>query len=88
MDSFAALPVFAESDEIKAIHSALSKANEISTQAMVLKVEAMLVTASKNRLRRTQRDLVAAQLAEIAGSEIDENLVQPGLLAFAKSTLA
>ena len=82
------LPVFVDSDEIKAITSAMSAASEISTKASVLKVEAMLITASKNRLRRKQRDLVAAQLAEIAGSEIDETLIQPGLLAFAKSILA
>ena len=92
MDQYGSLPQLQSQDEGEALKK-LSSAHETATKscsaATAMKIEAMLVHASRSKLKKTQRDLVAAQLAELAGSDlVEENQIHTVLMTFARGTLA
>lgn len=75
-------------EEIDGLRSQLSRAIGRSAKASELKIEAMLVQAYKSSIKATQRDLVTAQLAAIAGADdLQESCIQPSLLAWGKGVL-
>ena len=92
LDQYGSLPQLQGHDEgepLKKLNSAYDSANKSCSNAGAMKIEAMLVHASRSKLKKTQRDLVAAQLAELAGSDlVEENQIHPKLMSFARSTLA
>ena len=66
----------------------IAESEKLRTSAQILKVEGMLVHAAKTKLKKTQRELVQVQMTEIAATdELEESMLQPALLAFAKSLM-
>ena len=54
----------------------------------MLKIEAMLIHAGKTKLKKTQRDLINAQVSEVgAVGFLDESMFQPALLKWANAQL-
>ena len=72
-------------EELKDATDACSSA---CASATILKVEAMFIQAYRTKLRKTQKELLAGQFAELAGCEgVSEQMVQPALLRFAQAAL-
>ena len=69
------------------LHELMKSAKETVHAAGVLKIEAMLVQAHRTKIRRTQRELIGAQFAEMAKLDLPETDIHPALLSFAKAIL-
>lgn len=70
------------------LEAAVGDASKLRTEAALLKIEGMLMHAAKTKLKKTQRELVSQQMAEVASmDDIDEGMIQPTLLKFAHSLL-
>lgn len=92
LDQYGSLPPFERFEEgaaLKQLQSAHETATKSCSGAMAMKIEAMLVHALRSKLKKTQRDLVAAQLADLAGTDlVEESQIHPALMVFARSTLS
>lgn len=70
------------------IADAMTTAQSLLVSAFVLKAEAMLVTAAKCKVKKTQLGLIEIQMSHIAAiDEVDESMIEPNLLSWAKSLL-
>lgn len=69
------------------LREATVEVSDLCVLALVFKVEAMLLQAAKGRVRKTQKEIVQLQFADIAGHDLDESLVHPALLTFGRSLL-
>ena len=68
--------------------SAIDAADTCISKAYVLKIEAMLIHAGKTKLKKTQRDLINAQVSEVgAVGFLDESMFQPALWKWANAQL-
>ena len=75
------------SEQQTLMSTAVSESRGGAHRAWVTKVEALLVQAAKCKVRKTQKEFVVAQYAELAGQGIDETLVQPQLIQWSKTML-
>lgn len=74
--------------DVSALISEVKGATDMVKDAHASKVEAMLVQAFKSSVKATQKDLVLAQVANIAGNEfLTEAAIQPALLSWGKNLL-
>ena len=89
MDRYSTVGFLSGNTDLKALGEAISSSQSCSKFAATVKIEAMITQATKAKVKKTQRDLAAAQLSEIAGSEdIVETDLEPHLLTFAKEALS
>ena len=81
--------LFKDSEKMASLVEGLDKANRAFKEATIVKIEAMLTQATKAKVKKTQKDLVQAQMVELAGSDsVSESDIQTHLLAFAKAALS
>lgn len=89
VERYSALQPFKGRSEFATLEASLLAAEACTVQAAVLKIEAMLIHAGKTKLKKTQKELINAQMTEVASSDfLSEDLFQPSLLKWAKSHLS
>ena len=70
------------------LQAAVEDAARTCVTAGVCKVEALMVQASKAKVKKTQKEIITAQFQDMAGSgDIDESMVHPALIAFGRNFL-
>lgn len=85
------MPAFQQEDPRKGLEelkAAVDDCSSTCSAAIILKVEAMFIQAYRTKLRKTQKELLAGQFAELSGCEgVSEQMVHPALLRFAQAAL-
>ena len=88
LDRYSKLPPFEQREELKSLETSITEADVGVRQATVLKIEAMLIHAGKTKLKKTQKDLIESQMAEVASVDfLEDSLFQPALWKWAKGHL-
>jgi hypothetical protein len=89
VDRFGALQPFKAREELATLQAAIAEADACVREACVLKIEAMLIHAGKTKLKKTQRDLINAQVSEVASLDfLEDSMFQPALWKWANAHLS
>ena len=70
------------------MNDAATKIKALHTQGVVLTIEALLCHALNIKAKANAREIIRAQLAELAGRSLSEDLIEPNLLAEAKGQMS
>lgn len=73
--------------KLSSLKTCVTGARKVLEAAASLKIEAMFVQAHRTKIRKTQKELIGNQFADMASCDIPESLIQPLLLKFAKNLL-
>ncbi|CAE7719169.1 GIP [Symbiodinium sp. CCMP2592] len=84
IDNFKSVPFL----DMPSLNETASKIKVLHTQGVVLTIEALLCHAMNIKAKANAREIVRAQLAELAGRSLSEDLIEPTLLSEAKGLMS